>query len=138
MGEGGRGNVGGGPAVTHVWSGGVFTDGDKASLCGLRLSAMAAGDSLREAGPVDCSVCNALRSPARLVTRPEFAERAGKVLAAAQEPDPRTARISFLERKREATKADLLMKFEDDDWHGTADAAMDLRDIDSELKGLRL
>jgi hypothetical protein len=50
----------------------------------------------------------------------------------------RDGRIAFLERKRVATKADLLMKFEDDDWHGTCDAAMDLRDIDSELKGLRL
>lgn len=46
-------------------------------------------------------------------------------------------RIVFLERKRVGTKADLLLKFEDEDWHGVADAAMDLRDIDSELIGLR-
>lgn len=52
-------------------------------------------------------------------------------------PSPKTERIAFLERKREATKADLLMKFEDADFHGVADAAMDLRDIESELKGLR-
>jgi hypothetical protein len=51
--------------------------------------------------------------------------------------DPRAARIAFLERKRAATKADLLMKFEDDDYRGVADAAMDLRDIVSELAGLR-
>jgi hypothetical protein len=49
----------------------------------------------------------------------------------------RPARIAFLERKKVATKADLLMKFEDDDYHGVADAAMDLRDIVSELAGLR-
>lgn len=52
-------------------------------------------------------------------------------------PTGRPARIAFLERKREATKADLLVKFEDSDYHGVADAAMDLRDIDSELAGLR-
>ena len=52
-------------------------------------------------------------------------------------PNPKTERIAFLERKREATKAGLLMKFEDADFHGVADAAMDLRDIESELKGLR-
>lgn len=52
-------------------------------------------------------------------------------------PNTREARIAFLERKREAVKADLLLKFEDGDHHGVADAAMDLRDIESELKGLR-
>jgi hypothetical protein len=56
------------------------------------------------------------------------------------EPKPfaaKSSRIDFLERKRTGTKADLLLKFQDDDWHGVADAAMDLRDIESELKGLR-
>lgn len=47
-------------------------------------------------------------------------------------------RIDFLEKKFAGVKADLLLKFEDDDFHGVADAAMDLRDIVSELKGLRL
>ena len=51
--------------------------------------------------------------------------------------NPKTERIAFLERKREATKADLLMKFEDADWHGVQDCGSDLRDIESELKGLR-
>jgi hypothetical protein len=50
--------------------------------------------------------------------------------------DPRTERMAFLERKREAVKADLYLKFQDSDWHGVADAAMDLRGIESELKGL--
>lgn len=56
-----------------------------------------------------------------------------KVLVSAK-----SARIAFLEKKREATKADLLLKFEDGDYHGVQDCASDLRDIDSELKGLRL
>lgn len=51
--------------------------------------------------------------------------------------DSKASRISFLKRKREATKADLLMKFEDQDWHGVQDCGSDLRDIDSELAGLR-
>lgn len=46
-------------------------------------------------------------------------------------------RISFLERKRNVTIADLLVKAEAEDWHGAADASMDLRDIDCELDGLR-
>lgn len=49
----------------------------------------------------------------------------------------RADRIAFLERKRVGTKADLLLKFEDGDWHGVCDAGMDLRDVDSELIGLR-
>lgn len=61
---------------------------------------------------------------------------AGKA-AAAERGDPKAERIAFLERKREATKADLLMKFEDGDYHGVQDCASDLRDIESELKGLR-
>lgn len=52
-------------------------------------------------------------------------------------PGLRAQRIAFLEKMRETTKADLLSKFENEDWHGTADAAMDLRDVDSELEGLR-
>ena len=51
--------------------------------------------------------------------------------------NPKAERVAFLERKREATKADLLMKFEDNDWHGVQDCGSDLRDIESELKGLR-
>lgn len=49
----------------------------------------------------------------------------------------REQRIAFLERKLAATRADLLLKFEDEDDHGVADAAMDCRDIRNELKGLR-
>jgi hypothetical protein len=30
----------------------------------------------------------------------------------------------------------LLMKVEEEDWHGVQDAASDLRDIDSELRGI--
>lgn len=52
-------------------------------------------------------------------------------------PAKRADRIAFLERKREATKADLLLKFEDGDWHGCWDCAIDLERIDAELKGLR-
>jgi len=61
------------------------------------------------------------------------AELSGDISA----PTRREARIAFLERKREATKADLLMKYEDADWHGVQDCGSDLRDIESELKGLR-
>ncbi len=39
-----------------------------------------------------------------------------------------------LERRRVATIADLLCKVEANDWHGVADAAMDLREIDVQLK----
>ncbi len=46
-------------------------------------------------------------------------------------------RVAFLEKKRAVTIEDLKMKTEGEDWHGCADAAMDLRDIDNELDGLR-
>ena len=40
-----------------------------------------------------------------------------------------------IEKAREAIKADLLMKFARQDWHGVADAAMDLRDLEAFLLG---
>lgn len=52
--------------------------------------------------------------------------------------NPKTERMAFLERKREATKADLLLKFEDADWHGVQDCASDIRDVEAEIKGLSL
>ncbi len=58
-------------------------------------------------------------------------------IAPASPDGRREQRIAFLERKREAHKTDLQLKFEDGDWHGVADAAMDLRDVDCELAGLR-
>lgn len=46
-------------------------------------------------------------------------------------------RIIQLLDHRERMVAYLKMKLEDEDWHGVQDAGSDLRDIDSELKGLR-
>lgn len=42
-----------------------------------------------------------------------------------------------LKEQRECVKADLLAKFAREDWHGVADAAMDLRDIDAFAAGKR-
>jgi hypothetical protein len=38
--------------------------------------------------------------------------------------------------QRAHVKSDLLLKFAREDWHGVADAAMDLRDIDAFIAGL--
>ncbi len=38
-----------------------------------------------------------------------------------------------LTRRRAVVIADLLAKVEVEDWHGVADAAMDLREIDAQL-----
>lgn len=51
--------------------------------------------------------------------------------------DRRKQRIAFLEKKRLVTIEDLKVKLEAEDWHGVQDCASDLRDIDSELDGLR-
>ena len=48
----------------------------------------------------------------------------------------RKERIAFLKRKAEVTRQDLLVKFEDQDYHGVQDCASDLRDIVNELVGL--
>lgn len=40
----------------------------------------------------------------------------------------------FLLKRRSAIIADLLLKVEAEDWHGVADAAMDLREVDATLK----
>lgn len=42
-----------------------------------------------------------------------------------------------LEKRRTTTIADLQSKMEAEDWHGVADAAMDLREIDVALKYTR-
>lgn len=40
----------------------------------------------------------------------------------------------LLQRRRDIVKSDLSMKLEIEDWHGVADAAMDLREIDTEIR----
>lgn len=40
-------------------------------------------------------------------------------------------------RQRRVLMADLQGKFEREDWHGVADAAMDLRDIDEYWRGFQ-
>ena len=50
----------------------------------------------------------------------------------------REERIDFLICRAEAVLIDMKFKITEKDWHGVQDAASDLRDIDSEMKGLRL
>lgn len=45
--------------------------------------------------------------------------------------------VEFLQRRRAVTIADLDCKKDAEDWHGVADAAMDLREIDAKLSVLR-
>lgn len=39
-----------------------------------------------------------------------------------------------LEEQKEIMKKDLTMKYQRGDWHGVADAAMDLREIEVEIR----
>lgn len=52
-------------------------------------------------------------------------------------PEEIQTRIAWLEGQRGVMRTYLDMKVDTEDAHGTADAAMDIRDIDSELLGLR-
>lgn len=45
--------------------------------------------------------------------------------------------LEFLAKRRAIIVADLQGKVEAEDWHGTADAAMDLREIDAQLELLK-
>src|SRR5262249_7735427 len=45
--------------------------------------------------------------------------------------------LALLEQRRVAVIADLKLKTEAEDWHGVADAAMDLREIDAMAETLR-
>lgn len=38
-------------------------------------------------------------------------------------------------KQRDVIRADLLGKYDREDWHGVADAAMDLRDLDEYWRG---
>lgn len=42
-----------------------------------------------------------------------------------------------LEDKIELMKTYLKMKFDEGDWHGVADAAMDIRELNAELRAIR-
>ena len=42
----------------------------------------------------------------------------------------------YAERRRTLVSY-LVMKVNEEDWHGVADAAMDIRDLDSEVKGYK-
>jgi len=57
--------------------------------------------------------------------------------APASERTTREARIRELEEWRPLLIEYTLKKIRLEDWHGVADGAMDLRDLDSELDGLR-
>src|SRR5262245_39954054 len=46
---------------------------------------------------------------------------------------PKIPDRATLEKRRPVVIADLLAKVEAEDWHGVADAAMDLREIDAQL-----
>lgn len=47
------------------------------------------------------------------------------------------ARVAKLKGQRESMITYLLLKVNSEDWHGVADAAMDLREIDATMKVLR-
>lgn len=49
---------------------------------------------------------------------------------------PQAERRIYLHTLRETMILYLRAKVQDEEWHGVCDAAMDLRDIDAELKGL--
>lgn len=44
--------------------------------------------------------------------------------------------VDALRKRRATTIADLGSKVEAEDWHGVADAAMDLREIDAAMEGI--
>lgn len=44
--------------------------------------------------------------------------------------------MSGLKKRREGMIAYIILKINDEDWHGVADAAMDLREIDASIKAL--
>lgn len=44
--------------------------------------------------------------------------------------------LESLQYRRHVMQQYLQMKVNEEDWHGVQDAASDLRDIDSEIKGL--
>ncbi len=46
--------------------------------------------------------------------------------------------VLLLQKRRSVIISDLLCKVEAEDWHGVADAAMDLREIDAQLKVLNV
>ena len=45
--------------------------------------------------------------------------------------------LAFLEQRKATIRADLLLKVEAEDWHGVADCAMDLREVEAQIKILQ-
>ena len=115
--------------MKHLWSAlASQVAGISMSHCGLRIDQIPEGDLIKEAPPIDCQLCMAATSWAPRPGAPPFLD---------ESPTSRAVRIRFLETARPQLIAYLKMKLEAEDWHGCQDAASDLRDLDSELDGLR-
>ncbi len=113
--------------MTHLWNDRAKTQ----TVCGLGLSALGDGGEFASSTATDCPRCMPVDPLAD--TEKATAEQ-GK---AWMNPNPREARALFLEQYRPVLVTYLKAKFEAEDWHGVQDAASDLRDLDSELDGLR-
>ena len=46
--------------------------------------------------------------------------------------------IKSLENRRNGMKKYLLLKYDEEDWHGCMDASADIREIEAELKCLKM
>lgn len=136
--------------MKHLWSVAMSqANGISVAVCGARIDRLVAGEVIKEKPPFDCPDCMAgeasLRGLVDKYARPEGSppvplepQDADKLRSIGQLPPTRKAeRISFLERRRKAVIADMMIKVEGEDWHGVQDCASDLRDTDNELDGLR-
>lgn len=85
-------------------------------------------DGFRDGGSVEDSLRRGLKS----CTDQFLAQRQ----RAAKEWEDKLRRVQELAARRQIMIEYLQMKEHEQDWHGVQDAASDLRDIDSELKGL--
>lgn len=103
--------------MTHL----ALSHNQNRTVCGLNVSQVADGDVI-SATTTDCPSCMPGPPPS-----PPYD----------QEPTTREARIRELEAWRPKLIEYTRHKLDLGDWHGVADGAMDLRDLDSELDGLR-
>src|SRR5678816_3014625 len=120
--------------MRHLWDvARSQANGCSTSWCDVRIDKLPSGDTISERHPVECEDCLLLSAPVGF-DRKQWMETAAVRGDGDSEKD---GRIKFLTNYRPTLMKYLEAKFQAEDWHGVQDAASDLRDLDSELDGLR-
>lgn len=131
---------------THLTADGDYKRGDGiwATLCGWQLPSSDTSAWVQEGGAPTCKDCLSKDSRRKTVRQQRAAEAAMPMqITVAHYEDMHRHRqekmglyLQDLDHQRQVLISYLKVKMHTEDWHGVADVAMDLRELDAEKKGM--